>query len=510
MVFVTDPPAPKPIAFADGSIASPVLEASQKSKATWLPVQGDLFPVLLELAHSPGASLFKVEETGDAFSRSFYVARAGHQGSYHLGLCAFHLSGARIRVFGRELVATQYDVLVGSPEDFQWRIVRVGLRPSSIGESVPVGGYIVNNLTQVEPLVLTRYRSDRGWVYGEMDSAGEFRSFQGGRENDYLAGIEEYEVLVIPKPKPSPVPVPARAPEPAPPAYVPAPAPAPVPAPPPEVRVRAAVGRFFPNNHWQHVKRGDRYSTVVTYPQPFTSAPKIILGFDHLDASEDWKWLRARLVTQNITRETFMCVQETWHGTSLFNAGETWAAIDEPGWQTGVRKIHHTDRVLSDTRVNFTPQFSSLPMVFVCFSGFDMGGRWDFRVAATSIDHSGFSISFSKPMDTKVGEFSVSWVAISGTDILQRKNAWIGRFSTDTGAGNGGHWSGHTNFGFNFKRKPEIFMGVDHLSFDNSRNVRLKTAVSNVSTSGMDWTIDTWHDSICRSAGVSYLAIDSV
>ena len=220
----------------------------------------------------------------------------------------------------------------------------------------------------------------------------------------------------------------------------------------------------------------------------------------------------SRLRCQNVTKETFILNAETWGETYLYDFFANWIAISEPTWQSGVLKTKaNNPSALLDNRVDFAVPFSSPPMIFVCFSGLDMVGHWDFRVQATNIDHTGFYISLIRNAETKVGAARVSWVAIPGEDVLKRKNAWIGRFSTNTGSAvyDGTRtWTGHVKFGFEFKRTPRIFVGVDELSFSRDRGLRMYAGAAKVSKTGLDWNINKWGDSVMKGAGASYLAVD--
>ncbi|TEB20880.1 hypothetical protein FA13DRAFT_1696394 [Coprinellus micaceus] len=277
-------------------------------------------------------------------------------------------------------------------------------------------------------------------------------------------------------------------------------------------KVKVAIGRFKTDHDWTQVRKGDRYSTAVTFQQPFENAPPIILGFNKLDMGKHESALRLRLFPQNVVKDSFICNAEAWGETYLYNVFVNWMAIAEPRWQTGVLKtIANNPSALLDNRVDFEKPFSSPPMVFVCFSGLDMVNQWDFRAQATNIDHTGFSISLIASSATWVGVARVSWIAIPGEDVLTRKNTWIGRFSTtaESAVHNGsGEWTGSVKFGFQFKATPKIFIGVDQLAFSHDRNLRLYTDTRNVSKTGMDWRIKQWGNSVLKGAGVSYLALD--
>ena len=280
-----------------------------------------------------------------------------------------------------------------------------------------------------------------------------------------------------------------------------------------EDKVRATIGvGLTTDNVWNQVRKGDRFSTVVTYQQPLKDVPHVAMGFVKLDMGKHESALRLILHPQNVTKDTFICNAETWGETYLYNIRTNWIAISEPGWQTGVFKTKaNNPTTLRDNRITFDSPFTSPPMIFVCFSGLDMSGHWDSQIYATNVDHTGFCISLITSPETKVGVARISWIAIPGEDAVNRKNAWIGRFSTTMGSAvqNGpGNWKGSVKFGFQFKAKPKVFMGVDQFRFSHERNMRLFVDTRNVSKAGMDWVIGKWGDSVLEVAGASFLALD--
>lgn len=246
-----------------------------------------------------------------------------------------------------------------------------------------------------------------------------------------------------------------------------------------------------------------------------------------------------RVHSQNITRENFVCNAETWCEPRLFNASVDWAAVGDftPSWQCGV--FRSTDfkespgpqgiEEIFNHRIPFARKFGDgPPMVFVGFSHFQIYKGLALRTHATNVDHTGFNISIVKAHfedDTlketlkedvpKIHAASVSWIAIPGMESVRNEVAWVGMLaSNDPGTqsyavDNESGWSGHVDFGIKFKRVPKIMVGVCHFNFGNERNIRLKVKTFNITETGMDWTICQWHDTILRSATVSYLAVDS-
>ncbi|TEB20888.1 hypothetical protein FA13DRAFT_1742589 [Coprinellus micaceus] len=318
---------------------------------------------------------------------------------------------------------------------------------------VPVkGGFLEQDQFRVELVFICRQRVGKGIVYGSVDLSRAYRGVN-------LDAVGDYEVLVRSQ------------------------APQDQDSPPLEAcdKAQVMVGKFYPDNHSAHVKKGDRYSTAVYFNAPLKA---------------------------NIMKETFILNAETWGETYLYHCGVNWAAISEPTWRCGVLNVDG-GRSLWKVRGTFSPAFQSPPMVFACFSGLDMTGSFNWRIHVTSVDHTGFDLSILKTREGKVGLASISWVAIPGEEVLKRKNAWIGRFSTDSlSADKNGEYTGSVKFGFEFRRDPKIFVGVDHIDFTTDRHVRLVVSTSNVSKTGMDWRIKKWDETVLKGAGASYLALD--
>jgi len=186
--------------------------------------------------------------------------------------------------------------------------------------------------------------------------------------------------------------------------------------------------------------------------------------------------MRVRATPQNITKEGFTCNINTWISFKLHNAAVDWASIEEPDWQCGVFAIPNSDSMF-DHRITFAKPFICLPLVMVCFNTFSLSGNWNIRTYTTNVDHRGFNLSIFKSDDgassTRLWSASVTWVAIPGHDVLQRRNVWLGQYSTaemgEIGADDA--WAGHVDFGFQFRRPPKVFLGLNHFNLDNARNM---------------------------------------
>ncbi|TEB39382.1 hypothetical protein FA13DRAFT_1784148 [Coprinellus micaceus] len=296
----------------------------------------------------------------------------------------------------------------------------------------------------------------------------------------------------------------------------------PAPKPKSDSRVSVVFGRYSTSNHWSQVVRGAHYSSALHFQPPLRTVPRILTGLSMLDIGDDARGATIRVDSfpQNVTQGGFICNGKSWMDTKLYNLSVDWAAIEEPGWQCGVFKTQElgepwekADSVF-DHRIAFRGHFTSPPMVFVCFNGIDMCGNWNVRTYATKIDHTGFNLSIAKSDDgdssTRLWSASVTWIAIPGVEVLKRKDVWMGQFGTARKGdiGGDGSWRGRTDFGFQFRRPPKVFMGLDHFNLSRRRNLRLLAETTNVTVSGMDWKISKWHDTMLKGASVSYLAVD--
>ncbi|KAJ2911719.1 hypothetical protein MD484_g8695, partial [Candolleomyces efflorescens] len=160
------------------------------------------------------------------------------------------------------------------------------------------------------------------------------------------------------------------------------------------------------------------------------------------------------------------------------------------------------------------------PIIFACLSGIELVGKWAVRVYTTNIDHAGFTCGIvnSGEEDGSSGNLrsaAVTWIAIPGSEVMKKRNVWMGSFATDAGVsfdldkfGPGGY-KGHVDFGLKFKRVPKIFVGLRQFCGINDRNFRLTASTLNVTTAGMDWKLEKWGDTKLLSAGANFLAVDA-
>ncbi|KAJ2936090.1 hypothetical protein H1R20_g1005, partial [Candolleomyces eurysporus] len=447
--------------FSGGHVGSLDLQANTGDSDTggWIPIRRELVVGLLQrLTKRPGmpAELIEGGKEGQD-SAPLYIARAV-----------------------TELPIT-FEVLAGSPADYSWQPVTDAFELSKIDDLSPVlGGHqLPGGEGELRLLYIARTLTVDGGVHLGYVSIGNNASirYEGG-----VVVASYYEVLVHNNSNSN--------------------------------AVRALVGTYETDGDWTRTKEAERYSEAINFSyHPWQTVPRIALGLTMLDIG--WNHgtpIRVESFTQNITKEGFICGTRSWGNGILHNAVVDWIAIEHPSWQCGVFnsqdvKLSDELEMSSEHRVNFSKPFEDgPPMVFVCFSGLHVMGKWNVRVYATNIDPAGFTVAIvscgeeDNGPPVKLRSAAITWIAVPGSDVTKKKNVWIGSFATGRKAGGLNECNGHVDFGFVFKRTPKIFVGLRQFSASKDRNLRVRVKTSNVTTKGMDWRIEKWDDTVLFSA----------
>ncbi|KAJ2936091.1 hypothetical protein H1R20_g1004, partial [Candolleomyces eurysporus] len=453
----------------------------------WIGICSDLVAGLLQLMKQQAhTELIQGGMEGEG-SRPLYVARAVTVDGCFPGECGFNFPGARVP--GVTNPVARYDVLSGNPGDYIWRAVTGAFDLSKIDDMSPVlGGHQSEDKEAMRLLYIARSMTVDGGVHLGYVSIGNCASIWY-EECSFEA--KNYEVLAHSKSNVN--------------------------------AVRALVGTYKTDGHWTRTKKAERYSTAIQFPKSYSwkTGPRIVLGLTTLDIGlTNNTPIRVEAFPQNITQGGFICNARSWQDGILHNAVVDWMAIEQPGWQCGVfksedAKLKDEHERSSEHRVTFAKPFEEgPPRVFACFSGLNISGKWNIRAYATDVDPSGFTIAIvscgeegSGP-PVKLLSAAITWIAVPASDVTKKKNAWIGSFATGRKGGGWNASNGHVDFGFAFKRTPKIFLGLRQFSASNEKNLRLKVTTSKATTTGMDWSISKWHDTLLLSAAASFLAVD--
>jgi len=151
------------------------------------------------------------------------------------------------------------------------------------------------------------------------------------------------------------------------------------------------------------------------------------------------------------------------------------------------------------------------PKVVVFLNSLDIEHSANCRIGtrATDITAEGFTIHIDTYADSILWSAGATWLAYPSDGI--GINITSGRVSTnDTRS-----WEQHclkNSKTITFENPilidtPRVFMALNSLDIDRSRNVRILMSSKNVTGTGMEWHLDSWFDSILYEAGASYIAL---
>ncbi|EIM79230.1 uncharacterized protein STEHIDRAFT_69789, partial [Stereum hirsutum FP-91666 SS1] len=228
-------------------------------------------------------------------------------------------------------------------------------------------------------------------------------------------------------------------------------------------------------------------------------SPRIAVGLNYLDMHIT-HCFRIHGYTDNIGEGHFMAHIATWGDSVVYNGVLSWLKLPacDPDIRTGV---YHCSQESSDW-VAFDWRYDSYPVVFVGMCGFDVGKVPRLSVTATNVSRTGFQINVEKWGDTELHGCWVTWIAFPAN----KDGICAGSFGSKTTTKSSN--SGHIRFPCHFKRPPTIFTAFTKFDLDTRNNLRMRSDTSNATTSGMDWSIETWADSMFYDAQMAYLALE--
>ncbi|PUU81428.1 hypothetical protein B9Z19DRAFT_1077219 [Tuber borchii] len=253
----------------------------------------------------------------------------------------------------------------------------------------------------------------------------------------------------------------------------------------------------------------------ITFGTPFSAPPKLPIGFNLLDLNNSTN-IRAIASADDITKEGFTVSLSTWGDGMLHAAGASWFELSRSyyEYQTGefsTEDDHPWDKPQMKTsrRINFARPFITPPKVIVFLRQLDMDKKKCYRIRTfvSSIEANGFTIHIDTWADSILYRAVAGWIAYPGDrPYIFSCTANTEEFHT---------WENpqllHSkSIGFDgvqFWRTPSVFMAINSLDFERLANLRIKVKAKNVTPTGLTWRMDSWGDSIFRSAGASILAV---
>jgi hypothetical protein len=232
--------------------------------------------------------------------------------------------------------------------------------------------------------------------------------------------------------------------------------------------------------------------------------------------------IRVSAYADQIQNDGFQIQIDSWGSTILYDGACIWFGVpsddanDPPDYQVGqfsTSEDHPWDQPqnLTSRRINFPRAYSVLPNVVVWLNGLDINfnTNWRVRAYATDIDPTGFTIHIDSWSDTLLYWGNISWIAYPGDN----PNTTSGVFSTsDVRPWNQPqfHTVGHVDFQNGTVPKqtpPHVLVALNSIDIDHNYNLRINVFADNITSTGMDWSIDSWYDTILYDAGVSYIAM---
>ncbi len=254
-------------------------------------------------------------------------------------------------------------------------------------------------------------------------------------------------------------------------------------------------------------------SKQFDFETAYNEPPNIAIGLTELDISKDAN-IRVKAYADRITEKNFVFHTDGWADTVLYSAGAIWmeVATTDSDFQVGefnTLELHpwNMPQLQNSKRINFERSFSKPPKVIVWVKGVDMDKSRNWRVTAyaSDINAESFVIHLDAWGDTTLYSGAVSWIAYPAN----KANVFSGFADTSMqhGIGPKAENGGHIDFPQGmFDRKPTVLVAIKSFNFGHEHNLRFKVKADEISEGGFQWKINSWADSVCYGAGISYLA----
>lgn len=161
----------------------------------------------------------------------------------------------------------------------------------------------------------------------------------------------------------------------------------------------------------------------------------------------------------------------------------------------------------------FDVPFDTVPNVVVWISGLHVyrsrNTNLDFFVNRADITKEGFILRIGGFQNAShISAFKATWVAyLPGRGIVSgRSKISDFRPADSPQLHDGGYVQFPTDTNTRFQTAPRVMLGISGLSFGKSANVRVRTHVQEVTSTGLYWQANSWYDSKMLDLAVSYIA----
>jgi len=238
------------------------------------------------------------------------------------------------------------------------------------------------------------------------------------------------------------------------------------------------------------------------------------LGLTWLDEDHSAN-IRINGTTSDATATNVKVNLNAWADTVLYSAGCIFLEVgaNDRDFQCGTfntQEDHPWDKpqTLTSRRIDFATPYAATPQVICWLNEFDIDKNhgWRCKTYVSNIDNKGFTIHVDTWADTILYSGGATWVAFPSN----RPNIACGTYNvmdvrpwTDPKQVN----SNTIKFDKTFQSVPRVFAALNEFDLDCRYNFRLKMSQTNVTTTGMTWTLESWGNTVMSSSGAAYIAI---
>ena len=259
------------------------------------------------------------------------------------------------------------------------------------------------------------------------------------------------------------------------------------------------------------MQKAPQTSKAITFSKPFSQPPGLSLGLNYLDLGNESN-VRIQAYASDITSNGFRVHVDSWSDTTLHAGGVSWLNLTSDHLECQ----HGQFRAPADARsrlfshdIPFARPFVSPPKVVVFFNALDLDKETNLRLKtyATNISSTGFTIHIESWHTTVAYGAAAGWIAhpenlthvFSGTSNTMEVCSRVAP-----------QHKVNKRITFNrtgFREPPNVFMAINYIDVYNSNSLRLRAFPSSITTTGMDWNIESWISPNIHHAGISYICV---
>ncbi|KAK4634686.1 hypothetical protein CLAFUW4_02196 [Fulvia fulva] len=273
-------------------------------------------------------------------------------------------------------------------------------------------------------------------------------------------------------------------------------------------------------------------SRLISLPKGrYKEPPNLAAGFSSLDISSE-RSIRANIVANEFSTETFQIAIETWGSSQLFEASVVWiehkadakdcvfgqldTATATP-WQPADPFARYSPHKSQDSlqqkhaKAFFFPKpFAEPPEVVCWLNRLDLSSGRDYdykiRAFADEINKDSFLAHLNTWDSGRMHGAALCYVAFA----KGKRNVESGRISTNDVRKRTNPRSTTTavvNFKKRFEKPPTIIAAINMIDAAGNADLRIRLVISEVDEEGFRWSFETWDDSTLYAASAHWIAL---